>query len=106
MKREPPASAGGCVCVCWVGLCAGAVPLPLTPLPVPSHPSPSPSHHSQHPQIQELEQFMRSKKVDLPDPLGKDLPEQVLAIVERCGPLFQEEALSSSGEQQRGGGGE
>ena len=52
-------------------------------------------------QIQELEQFMRTKKIDLPDPLGKDLPEQVLTIVERCGPLFQEEGLSSPGEQRR-----
>lgn len=50
---------------------------------------------SEEEQIQELEQFMRAKKIDLPDPLGKDLPEQVLTIVERCGPLFQEEGLSS-----------
>lgn len=94
-----------CVCVglgCVQALCHS----PSHPSPSPSHPSLSPSHHSPHPQIQELEQFMRSKKVDLPDPLGKDLPEQVLAIVERCGPLFQEEGLSSSGEQQRRGGGE
>ena len=44
--------------------------------------------------MKDLEDYCRSKKIDLPDQGKEDPVERLFCIIRACGPLFQEPSTS------------